>query len=152
MRLDDADTCIVGWMRRNGMAILQWTVSLMFIWFGFLKVIGHAPATETLVRTLYWGVDAGWFVPFFGWWEIIIGVTLLWRKIMRAGILLLLLQFIGTLLPLLIMPRLLFQDFNPFLPTEIGIELLRSIVLIAVALVIGGTARDQKAEALMPHM
>lgn len=136
---DRVDEAISGWMRRHGVEILRRTLGIVFIWFGILKPYGLSPAQELVSRTVYW-VDPAWFVPFLGWWEVVIGAGLLIRPLIRPAIALLFLQMPGTFLPLVLLPDVCFTRF-PFGLTLEGQYIVKNLVLIAAALVVGGTVR-----------
>lgn len=137
--LASIDSRIAGWMERYGFLILRISIAIVFIWFGFLKPLGVSPA-EGLVRgTVYW-VDPDFFVPFLGWWEVAIGVTLLFRPLVRIALLLLFLQIPGTFLPLILLPEVTFSHIPYGLTTE-GQYIIKNLVIIGAALVIGGTVR-----------
>ena len=146
-KLDSIDRHIAGWMEQYGYLILRISIAIVFIWFGGLKPLGISPA-ESLVRgTVYW-VDPDIFVPLLGWWEVAIGVTLLFRPLVRIAILLLFLQIPGTFLPLVLLPEVTFTHFPYGLTTE-GQYIIKNLVIIGAALVIGGTVRrDEKREML----
>ena len=71
--------------------LLRVSLAVVFIWFGILKPLGYSVANELVERTVYW-FDPAWFIPFLGWWEVLIGVTLLVRPWVRVAIFLLLAQ------------------------------------------------------------
>ena len=75
-------------------------------------MFGNSPAQELVERTVYW-LPPQVFVPILGWWEVAIGVCLLFRPLIRVGILLLALQMPGTMLPLILLPEVCFTSF-PF--------------------------------------
>jgi len=50
---------------------------------------------------------------------------------------LLFLQMSGTFLPLVILPEITFQNSNPFLPTLEGQYIIKNIIIITAALMIG---------------
>ena len=52
---------------------------------------------------------------------------------------LLLIQMTGTFLPLVILPEITFQNSNPFLPTLEGQYIIKNIIIITAALIIGRT-------------
>ncbi len=143
-------------MSSLGVPMARITLVDVFIWFGLLKPLGHSPAEELVRRTVYWGVDPDWFVPLLGWWEVAIGICLIdpgrrlglgaWMT--RIGILLLLLQMPGTFLPLVLLPSVCFAEV-PFAPALEGQYIMKNLVLIAAALVIGGAVRDE-AHQLAP--
>lgn len=137
------DKAIASWMRSHGVTFLRFSVAIVFIWFGLLKPLGVSPANELVERTVYW-VDPLWFIPFLGWWEVAIGVCMLWRPLIRVSIALLALQMPGTLLPLVLLPDVCFVHV-PWAPTLEGQYIIKNLVLISAAIVIGGTvgARQQ---------
>lgn len=127
-------------MRRRGHFLLRVSLGLVFIWFGALKFSSASPAAELVARTVYW-FDPGWFVPFLGAWEVAIGVGLLIRVLNRAAIALLFLQMPGTFLPLVLLPGVCFTHV-PWAPTLEGQYIIKNLVLISAAIVVGGTVRE----------
>ena len=142
--LDDLDRDIAGWMERYGHMLLRFSLAVVFIWFGALKPFGLSPAQELVSRTVFW-FPPEIFVPILGWWEVAIGVGLLYRPLLRLALLLLFLQMPGTALPLVLFPEVCFADF-PFALTLAGQYVIKNLILISAALVIGGTVRHQPAK------
>jgi uncharacterized membrane protein YkgB len=140
---DDADLRIVEWMRHHGIRLLRFALGVIFIWFGLLKIVGTSPATQLVASTVYWANPA-WFVPLLGLWEILIGVCFLFHKLLRVGILILVPQMIGTFLPLVLLPSVVFQAGNPFSPTLEGQYIIKNLIIITAAIVVGSTVRDTK--------
>lgn len=138
-RLDALDAVIAGWMNRWGLTLLRVSLGIVFIWFGALKPLGLSPAAELVARTVY-VLDPNVFVPILGIWEVAIGLCLLYRPLLRLGILLLFLQMPGTFLPLVLLPEVTFVEF-PYAPTIEGQYIVKNLVLIGAALVVGGTVR-----------
>lgn len=158
--IDRLDTRIARFMAAAGPPLLRWGLGIVFIWFGLLKPLGVSPAADLVAQTVYWGVDPAWFIPVLGWWEVAIGVCLIdpgrWiglgRWMTRAGILLLLLQMPGTLLPLVMLPDVTWQ--RPFVPTMEGQYIIKNMVLIGAALYLGGRVRadeHRSAQATGPR-
>ena len=142
---NDADRRIARWMARWGVPSLRWSLGIVFIWFGILKPLGLSPAQELVEATVYW-VEPALFVPFLGWWEVAIGVGLIVRPLNRAAILLLFLQMPGTALPLVLLPDVCFTR-PPFALTMEGQYIIKNLVLISAALVVGGTVRAPEKRA-----
>lgn len=140
--IDDTDQRIAAWMARWGPSSLRVSLGVVFIWFGILKPLGMSPARELVERTVYW-FDPQVFVPVLGWWEVAIGVCLLIRPLTRLAILLLFLQMPGTALPLVLLPDVCFSE-PPFGLTLEGQYIVKNLVLISAALVIGGEVRSPK--------
>lgn len=141
---DRIDRAIAGWMGRYGIELLRISLGVIFIWFGALKPFGMSPAQDLVARTVY-VVDADWFVPFLGWWEVAIGVGLLIRPLIRPAIALLFLQMPGTFLPLVLLPGVCFTA-APFGLTLEGQYIIKNLILISAALVVGGTVRDRGSD------
>lgn len=138
--LDTLDRQIASWMSRHGVQALRIALGIVFIWFGGLKLFsGMSPAEELVARTVVW-FDPEWFVPVLGVWEMLIGIGLLIRPLNRAGIFLLALQMPGTFLPLILLPEVCFTVI-PYGLTMEGQYIVKNLVVIAAALVVGGTVR-----------
>ena len=137
----ELDRHIAGFMTKYGVVSLRWAVGVVFIWFGALKLFpGMSPAEELVKNTVYF-FDPGWFFPLLGVWEMLIGLFLLIRPLIRVAILLLFLQMPGTFLPLVLLPDVCFTAF-PFGLTLEGQYIIKNLVIISAALVVGGTVRE----------
>ena len=135
------DLHIIKFAKQHGITFLRFSLAIVFIWFGILKPLGLSPASELVAKTVYW-FDPVWFVPLLGWWEVLIGLCLLWKKSVRVGILLMALQMAGTFLPLILLPNIAWLGFmNPSLE---GQYIIKNIVLISAAMVIASHVRDSK--------
>lgn len=143
LSVDRMDRRIAGWMRHNGPFLTRVALAVVFIWFGILKPLGWSVANELVTRTVYW-VDPGWFIPLLGWWEVAIGVCMLFRPLLRLAILLLFLQMPGTFLPLVLLPHVCFVSI-PLVPSLEGQYIIKNLVLISAAIVVGGTVREKAA-------
>ena len=139
-RIDHLDATIARTMRGIGPILLRFSVAIVFIWFGMLKVLGISPAQELVENTVYWFNNPADFVIILGVWEVLIGLTLCSRPLTRIALLLLFLQMPGTFLPLVLLPDVCFTDF-PFGLTMEGQYIIKNLVLISAALVVGGTVR-----------
>ncbi|MDP6684971.1 MAG: hypothetical protein QGH24_03405 [Candidatus Marinimicrobia bacterium] len=127
------------WMYSHGKIYLRFSLAFIFIWFGALKPLGLSPAQGLVERTVYW-FDPEIFIPILGWWEVSIGVCLLFKPVIRGAIFLLFLQMPGTFLPLIILPEVCFTQF-PFGLTMEGQYIIKNLILISAGIVIGGTVR-----------
>ncbi|HBK80914.1 MAG TPA: hypothetical protein DDZ83_14800 [Nitrospinae bacterium] len=138
-KFEKIDPLISGWMDRHGTLLLRFSLAVVFIWFGALKPLGVSPAEELVKRTVYW-FSPDLFVPILGLWEVAIGVGLLFRPLLRVALLLLFLQMPGTVLPLILLPDVCFTQF-PFGLTLEGQYIIKNLILISAAIVVGGTVR-----------
>lgn len=143
MPLDRLDRLITTWMDRHGTRALRVALAAVFVWFGLLKILGVSPATDLVRNTVYW-LDPDLFVPILGAWEVLIGLLLLYRPSIRIALLLLFLQMPGTMLPLVVLPDVCFTTFPHGLTLE-GQYIVKNAVLIAAAVVVGGTVRAESS-------
>lgn len=137
--VDKTDYNIAEWMYKHGRFLLRISLGIVFIWFGLLKVYGVSPANHLIERTVYW-FPPEVFIPILGWWEALIGVCLLIKPLIRVAIFLLFLQMPGTMLPLFLLPDVCFTQI-PFSLTMEGQYIIKNLVLVSAAIVIGGTVR-----------
>lgn len=141
--LEKWDEAISTWMNLYGRRLLRYSLAVVFIWFGALKLLGASPANDLVSRTIYW-LPPPVFLPILGWWEVAIGVCLLFRPLLRLGLLLLFLQMTGTFLPFILVPERCFERF-PFVLTAEGQYIVKNLVLLGAALVVGGTVHPAPA-------
>ena len=144
-RVDSLDRLIASRMATIGIVFLRLSLGLIFFWFGALKFFPGVSSAEELalrtITTLTFGVIPGKVsLILLALWETAIGLGLIFRVALRAVILLLLLQMAGTFLPLIFFPHETFTHF-PFVPTLEGQYIIKNLVLIGAALVIGSTVR-----------
>ncbi len=121
-------------------------LGVIFVWFGLLKVTGNLSASSIIAKSVYW-FDPDIFVPFLGYWEIVMGLALFYHRFLRLAILLLLVRLPGTFLALYYHYNECFLE-SIFLPTVQGQYLLKEITLVGAALVIAGSIRLEKARSL----
>lgn len=145
--LERLDSRIAGAMERYGHRLLRLSLGFVFVWFGLLKLLGVSPAVEIVERTVYW-LPPRLFIPFLGGWEAAIGLMLWVRPLLRVAIGLLLLQMAGTFLPLLLLPDVCFTRF-PWVPSLEGQYIVKNLILISAAIVIGGTVRHPPKKQLV---
>ncbi len=126
-------------LERIGIRLLRYSLAIVFIWFGALKVVDLSPAADLVAATVSW-IPREVFLPILGVWEVLIGVFLLYRPTIRIALALLFLQMPGTMLPLVLLPEVAFVDF-PFVVTMEGQYIIKNLTLISAAFVVGGTAR-----------
>ena len=140
-RINDLDCTVSRWMSRTGHPLLRYTLGVVFLWFGLLKPLGLSPVYDLVANTAVL-LPPEIFVTVIGWWEVTIGLCLLYRPLLRLGILLLFIQIPGTFIPLAMMPDTTWLAF-PIAPTVEGQYIIKNLVLIGAALVVGSTARGE---------
>jgi uncharacterized membrane protein YkgB len=132
------DEVVIPFLRRWGITTLRISLAVVFIWFGALKVFGVSPVVDLVASTVYW-VDPDWFVPALGVVEVLVGMGLAARFGLRLVLLVLALQMLGTFLVFVLLPELTFQDGNPLKLTIEGEFVLKNLVLLASAMVVGAS-------------
>ena len=142
---DRVDIALTTWMAANGITILRLSLGLVFIWFGVLKFFpGKSPAqdlaADTIHQLTFGFLPSGAAVLILAIWESLIGLGLILGVYLRATLLLLWVQMIGTITPLFLFPELCFRQF-PFVPTLEGQYIIKNVVLVSAGLVIGATVR-----------
>jgi uncharacterized membrane protein YphA (DoxX/SURF4 family) len=144
-RFDILDQRLTRWMAQNGITMLRYSIGLIFIWFGALKLVpGLSPADQIATDTttvLTFGLlseDSARLA--LAGLELVIGFGLLIGRFLRVTLLLLFAQMAGTLTPLFIFPHQIWSEF-PFVLTLEGQYIVKNAVLISAGFVIGATVR-----------
>jgi uncharacterized membrane protein YphA (DoxX/SURF4 family) len=145
------DRRITAWMADHGLTLLRIALGIVFLWFGALKFFpGLSPAEELAgrtIETLTGGlVPTAVALPVLAAWESAIGIGLLVGRWMRAVLLLLFVQMLGTITPLALFPGETWSQF-PIAPTLEGQYIIKNVVLVAAAIVLGATVRGGELTA-----
>jgi len=143
---EQMDVAITQWMARYGLSILRVGLGIVFFWFGALKVIPDMSPAEELVKNTVYFIDPDIFLPILAVWEMLIGLGLIFNRLMRFTLFLLFLQMPGTALPLVILPDVVWQSF-PFVLTLAGQYIVKNLVLIGAGIVLGATVRGGRLTA-----
>lgn len=144
-RFTAIDIVVTDWLARHGITLLRVGLGVIFLWFGVLKFLpGASPAEDLAGRTIEM-LTFGMMAPSLSLvalavWESIVGLGLISGRFLRATLLLLVMQMLGTLTPLAFFPTETFARL-PYAPTLEGQYIIKNIVLIGAGLVIGATAR-----------
>lgn len=137
--LDRHEMVISSWMERHGYRLLRIAMGIIFIWFGALKPFGLSPAEALVARATAW-IPVPGFLYILTVWEVTIGVCFLFKRLVRWGVVLLLLHMPGTLLPLITLRDETFVRF-PFALSLEGQYIIKNLVLITAGIVLGGQVR-----------
>jgi len=143
--IDRLDVRITSTLARIGVPILRVALGVVFLWFGVLKFFpGVSPAETLAARTIeqltFGAVRPNVSLPVLAAWESLIGIGLILNVWMRGILLLLAIQMLGTFTPLVLFPTETFTVW-PFVPTLEGQYIIKNIVLIGAAMVVGATVR-----------
>ena len=120
-----------------------WVLFFFLVWLTEI-LSGLSPAQDLAARTInqlsFGVISTEVAVIILAAWECLIGLGLILRVFMRATLLLLFLQMLGTFAPLFLFPQEVFTHF-PYAPTLEGQYIIKNLVLISAGLVIGSTVR-----------
>lgn len=144
-RFDTVDRSVTRWMARHGITLLRWSIGLIFIWFGALKLVpGMSPAdqiaTETTMTLTFGLLSRDVARLALAFLELAIGTGLMTGRFLRLTLLMLFAQMAGTLTPLVLSPDQIWSEF-PFVLTLEGQYIMKNGVLISAGFVIGATVR-----------
>ena len=143
--IDRIDARITGTLARFAVPALRIALGIVFLWFGALKFFPNlSPAELLAARTIeqltFGTVQRDLALPILATWEVLIGLGLIVGRWLRAVLFLLAVQMAGTFTPLVLFPSETFTVF-PIAPTLEGQYIIKNIVLIGAAMVVGATVR-----------
>ena len=124
---------------------MRTALGAVFFWFGVQKYFhGLSPAEnlagQTILKLTFGHLHPGRSLPILATWECAIGLGLLSRRLPRLTLILLFGQMMGTALPLFFFPSETWAHF-PYAPTLEGQYIIKNLVLVTAAMVVGATAR-----------
>lgn len=129
------DENAVGLARRLGVPALRFTLGVVFLWFGLLKIVGASPVAE-LVGDMVPVIPDRAAVTVVGIVEVVVGVGLFTRWAMRVTLGLFFAQMLGTFLVLAAQPDRSFVGGNPFRLTVLGEFVVKNLVLLTAGVVV----------------
>ena len=144
--LNKLDNGLINFMRSTSTPAIRLSFGVIFIWFGILKPLGLSSAEGLLKATVVWlpfGSPDIWLI-IIGFWEVVIGIFFFFKKTTRIAIILLFLQMVGTFMPLIVLSEVTFQSNNFLLPTLEGQYIIKNLMIISAALVLGGEIKREK--------
>ncbi len=115
--------------------VARFSIAIVFVWFGALKVVGVSPATDIVLelqaKTIPF-IEGGSFVIILGILEVLIGLLFLLPHWERLSILFLVIHMVATFLPVIFVQQVVWQGF--LTPTLEGQYIFKNIVIIAMAI------------------
>src|SRR6266436_2252239 len=100
-------------------------------------------ARRTLVKLTFGQVPPQICLYILAAWECAIGLGLLWGRFLKATLILLFLQLLGTFMPLLFFPSETWKHI-PYAPTLEGQYIIKNLVLVCAGIIVGSTVRGGK--------
>ncbi|MEX0918778.1 MAG: hypothetical protein WDZ85_02305 [Candidatus Paceibacterota bacterium] len=132
------DYYLIALARKINRPFARLVIFIIFIWFGYLKVIGVSsanPLVEDLLVTVLPFITFSQFIVVFGIFEILIGWLFILPRVERLAIFLLLVHMVMTALPLFLLPAVSWQAFG--VPTLEGQYIIKNLAIISLVLIIG---------------
>lgn len=146
------------WVRRFGVAVLQLSLGVMFVWVGGLRLIGEI-RTNNVFRAAFPELDVSFVAGVVGVFEVLIGLAILlpllplksWfeNMLVRSAFLLIFSQLAGIIVLLFTSSVSVFHPVPPYL-TVVGEFIVRMIVFLVAALVVVGHIRIHNAPESAP--
>lgn len=142
------------WMARYASLTIQFGLGLIFAWFGALKFVPGLSPAEGLVRATaaellapisFTGLQPTLFLLLLAAWEVLIGIGFLLDIRRRVVVWMVLLHMVGTALPLVLLPEIVWTRFPYALSLE-GQYIIKNLVLIGGAMAVGATRRPTGAQ------
>jgi uncharacterized membrane protein YkgB len=148
--IERVDVRITGTLARIGVPAVRIALGIVFLWFGVLKFFPNLSPAEVLaartIETLTLGtIRPDVSLPVLAVWESVIGLGLIIGKWLRGILALLAVQMAGTFTPLILFPDETWTIF-PIAPTLEGQYIIKNVVLIAAAMIVGATVRGGRIE------
>lgn len=139
------DRALTSFLADYGIGILRISLGIVFLWFGILKFFPGFSSAEYLagetIETLSFElVPKKSALLMLATLETFIGVALILRVFLRFVLLCLVFQMLGTFTPLFLFPQMTWTVFG-VVPTLEGQYIIKNIVLLSAAIVVGATVR-----------
>lgn len=141
-QIDDIDQKILGAFHKYGHDIHRFSLGFIFVWFGLLKPFGAKTTTSLLAHTIYF-FPPEVVLPLLGWWEVAIGICLIYKPLVRFSIILQVIRIPGTILAFFMHPEICFVHI-PYVPSPEGQYLIKDIIILLAGIAIAGTVYGEK--------
>ena len=132
---DIVDHQLISFVNRYGLNILRLSLATVFLWFGLLKILNVSPVTP-LTEDLISEIPTETFVFTLGVMEIGVGMSLIFQKLFKISIAVMVIHLVSTFSLLVVLQETMINHGNPFLLTLEGEFIIKNLVLIAGALVV----------------
>ena len=110
--------------------LLAYSIAIVYIWFGLLKIMGQSPVAELVRGTHPWLPEPAFLIS-LGVVEVVIGLLLLFSKTRRAGVLLMWLQLVGIFGGAILKSSLYINGGSILLLNTAGEFVIKNIVFVA---------------------
>jgi uncharacterized membrane protein YkgB len=136
--IEQFDARVITFIKKISFPFARVAMSIIFVWFGVLKVLGNSPANglvlELFNNTFLHIFNGPAFLVGFGIFEMLLGILVLIPRLERVTFLFLFFHLTTTVMPLFILTDVTWQGF--LVPTLIGQYIIKNVALLAIELVI----------------
>lgn len=147
-RFETVDRSVRESLARLGPPLLRVSLGIVFVWFGMLKVVGASAVGGLVAATVPF--DASWFVPALGVLEVAIGLAFIAGRFLRLVLPVFALQLGGTLLVLLVLPDIAFEQDNPLMLSLVGEFVVKNLVLLSAGIVVASRVKPLRPAGTGP--
>lgn len=133
--LKTIDQRFITFARKNYSWIARVSLFVIYFYFGILKIIGASPANELAIgfaEHMGMGTYAYELYIILAFIECVIGIVILFPKLTRIAILMMLGHMLLVSAPILLYPQAVWSA--PFVPNLEGQYIIKNIALVALAL------------------
>lgn len=120
-----------GWLADR---LLTWNLSLIFFWFGILKVFNMSPVVGLLQHSFSLFASQP-YLGILGFFEMLIAIGLLIPRLRKITISITILHLLGTISVVCVAPNVLFAPYFPVLTME-GEFVAKNFILISACLML----------------
>lgn len=142
-RMTTLEQHVLTGLRAHSAQILRFSLGVVFLWFGVMKLMMNTPVTELLAAT-YTMLPVMETVIVLGVLEVFVAIGLLCGIFLRTTIAFTVLHLLGTFFTLALNPSLFFEPGQFWILTFEGEFIIKNVVLLAAALVIAGHQTHEK--------
>lgn len=115
------------------------SIFTVYFWFGILKFLGLSPANPLVlalfnmtIHPVFGSLSFALFIKIFAVYEMLIGILFLIPKYQKIATILIIPHLIMTVLPLFLLPKIVWQKF--FVPSLEGQYIIKNVLIVAVLL------------------
>ena len=122
-------------MQKYAVYFGRFSLALIYVWFGVLKLIDKSPANPLvsgLLKETLPFISFSQFIIILGIAEIIIGILFLLPKFHKIAVTLFFIHMVATFAPLIMIPKMAWQ--NTLIPTLEGQYIIKNAALISIVL------------------
>ncbi len=140
------DKAIFEFFSKYAVSFSRFSLFLIYFWFGILKIVGQSPASELVHhlfdKTLASFISFDIFFVLFSLFEVGIGISFLFPKLIRLSLYATLVHMFTTFMPLILLANEAWTA--AFVPTFEGQYILKNFIIISLVLMLVKNQMERK--------